>query len=320
LRQVIGIDFSGSADQWKPGRKTSNVWIAMGSASPDGLSIAALRPVQALPGEGHPFERLSALLAASTDAVAGIDAPFSVPRSHALNPRALWERVAALPSAGRPFAQGQALVECLAVGPDSRGRKLLRACESHWSKQGLNPRSTLWNGVRPGAPFAVACMTLLHRHPGPVWPFKREGRGALLVEAYPAAQLRTWSLNPHGYGGAGAQAREARAAIAHALVRRHGLQVSDDALRLCIASPDALDAVLCAYGAKALAEGRHPRRLPPSARTEGWVVVDSEPGRERTPAPPAAPACDERLVDLATEQAVRRAFDRVFAALGAETP
>ena len=97
-------------------------------------------------------------------------------------------------------------------------------------------------------------------------------------------------------------------------MRRHHLAGSFNVFEACIESADALDAVICAYAAKALAEGRHPRRLPSVARTEGWVVID-----EPTEAMPAADRrAEERpsegLVDGATQQIVQRLFDRAFEA------
>lgn len=51
--------------------------------------------------------------------------------------------------------------------------KPLRATEAYWRDQGINVRSTLWNGPRGGAPFAAACITLLHRAGRPVWPWAK---------------------------------------------------------------------------------------------------------------------------------------------------
>jgi hypothetical protein len=211
---------------------------------------------------------------AATEGVAAIDAPFSLPRSHAASAVLLWAEVAQLPTDDRPFGRGADLVATFAPTAGPHGVKLYRACEAAWRGKNLNVRSTLWCGPRGGAAFSVACMTLLRRHTGPVWPFRPAGRGALLVETYPAAQLVTWGLSPVGYNGPKPNAKAARLRIVEAMARDHGLRASDEHLRICAENADALDAVICAYGAKAMLEGRHPRRLPAAARSEGWIVID----------------------------------------------
>ncbi|MFI4935975.1 MAG: DUF429 domain-containing protein [Caulobacterales bacterium] len=273
MRRVLGIDFSGSVEQWRPRRANSNVWLAFGRVESDRLVIDDLKPVQALEGEGAPFERLGALLRQS-DLVAAIDASFSVPKVQAADAEQLWATVAALPRGRRPFAEGRKLVDALSPGAGVHGAKLYRQVEEEWRKQGLNVRSGLWCGPRGGAAFSVACMTLLAGHPGPIWPFRAGGEGATLAETYPAAQLLTWGLSPIGYNGAGKAATAARLAILETLVRNLGLRASDEHFKLCASNADALDAVICAYAAAALAQGRHPRKLPPAARSEGWIVLD----------------------------------------------
>jgi predicted nuclease with RNAse H fold len=308
--RVLGIDFSGSADQWRPGRRRSNVWIASGEGAGAELRLDDLRPVQALDGEGAPFERLVRLLA-HTDAVAAIDAPFSIPRSHAASAALLWVEVGELSREGRPFGRGGDFVAGVAPKAGPHGLKLYRACESAWRRKGLNVRSTLWCGPRGGAAFGVACMTLLRRHAGPIWPFRPDGEGALVVEAYPAAQLLTWGLRPVGYNGPTPKAKAARLAIIESLTRDHGLVASGEHLGVCEENADALDAVICAYAAKAMAEGRHPRRLPAVARSEGWAVVDDPAQAVETP-PSLAPGNETGpLVSLAVERRLRRLFASV---------
>jgi hypothetical protein len=306
--RLLGIDFSGSADQWKAGRRKSNVWIAFGRGEGAGLRLDDLRPVQDLDGEGAPFDRLASLLA-RTEGFAGIDAPFSVPRDQAASAVMLWAEVARLPRGTRPFGKGGDLVAVLHPNSGPHGEKLYRACETVWRERGrLNVRSTLWCGPRGGAAFAAAAMTLLHGHKGPVWPVRSTGEGATLVEAYPAAQLVSWGLSPIGYNGAKPKAVEARRIIVEALTHDHGLEAGEEKLELCRANADALDAVLCAYAAKAISEGRHPRRLPSVARSEGWIVVD-ESGRSDAAAP---------LLGAAAEHRIRRLFDAVRDALEGE--
>ena len=54
-RGLIGIDFSGSAEQWKSRRKTTNVWLAFAAMDGPLLGVDKLKPVQAPGGEGEPF-------------------------------------------------------------------------------------------------------------------------------------------------------------------------------------------------------------------------------------------------------------------------
>jgi hypothetical protein len=269
--------------------------------------IDDLSPVQALAGKGEPFDRLVALLQ-RTDGFAAIDAPFSAPRDCAASVQVLWAQVAGLPRDGRPFGRGRDLVEALAPGRGPNGLKSYRACEDVWRGRGLNAPSTLWSGPGGGAALAAAVMTLLHQRGGPVWPLRPGGAGAVLVEAYPAAQLMAWGLSPSGYNGVKPAALVARGRIVAALVADHGLVVGDGPARLCRGNADALDAVLCAYAAKTMADGRHPRRLPGAARSEGWIVVDETPSHAR-----AGP-----LTGATTEHRVRRHFDALLEAISAK--
>ena len=304
-KQVLGINVSGSADQWSAKKRNSNVWIASGRADGARLLIDDLSPVQALAGKGEPFDRLVALLT-GLDGFAAIDAPFSAPRDYAASLPVLWAQASGLPHEGRPFGRGADLVELLAPDVGRHGVKVYRACEALWRQRGLNTPSTLWSGPGGGGGAAVACMTLLLMRGGPVWPLRPGGAGAVLVEAYPAAQLFTWGLEPSGYGGAKPKAAAARARILAALVADHGLVVSEALAAFCRDNADALDAVLCAYAAKTMADGRHPRQLPAVARSEGWIVVD-----ETSSAAGRGP-----LLAATAEHRVRRQLDALLAAMG----
>lgn len=240
----FGIDFSGGAAPWKARCSRPTVWIATleGACVP---RLVDLRPVQALPGHGTPFFRLTALLSAGDYTGAGIDAPFSIPAAnHPQGGQAeLLERIAALPPAGdRPFPSGAdmlALVET--IRPLGDKKKPLRSTEADWAKCGVNTRSTLWNGPRGGAPFTAACLTLLARASRPVWPWNYAP--GMLVEAFPAAQLHVWGL-PHG-GYAKPEQEDKRKEIVVALAER--LTFSKAQCALMTSKPDALDAVIAAF-------------------------------------------------------------------------
>ena len=303
--QVLGIDFSGSADQWSAKRRSSNVCIAVGRGEGGRLLIDDLIPVQALLGDAEPFSRLVELLT-DVDGVVAIDAPFSAPREYAASVPVLWAQASGLPHEGRPFGRGADLVQLLAPGVGRHGVKVYRACEALWRRRGLNAASVLWSGPGGGAAAAVACMTLLLMRGGPVWPLRPGGEGAVLVEALPGAQLLTWGLESGGYNGPKPKAAAARTRILTALVADHGLVVSDHHAALCQGNAHALDAVLCAYAAKAIAEGRHPRQLPAAARSEGWIVVDESPSASgRGP-----------LLAATAEHKVQRQLDALMAAVG----
>jgi hypothetical protein len=308
-QQVLGIDFSGTADQWSAKKRNSNVWIAAGRSEDERLLIDDLTPVQALLGDAEPFNRLVEVLT-DIDGFAAINAPFSVPRAYAASVAVLWAQASGLPHEGRPFGRGADLVELLSPGAGRHGLKVYRACEALWRQRGLNTPSTLWSGPGGGAGAAAACMTLLLMRGGPVWPLRPGGEGAVLVEAHPPAQLFAWGLESTGYNGGKANAAAARARIMAALVADHGLVVTDNQAALCRDNADVLDAVLCAYAAKTMSDGRHPRQLPSSARSEGWIVVDESPSASgRGP-----------LLAATAEHRVLRQFDALMEAIGDDTP
>ncbi len=266
----LGIDFSGNYRMWAEGTKTSNVWIATVGANRSALVLSDLRCVQDLPGPGQPFDRLAVLLAGGAYAAAAIDAPFSVPehRCPARSHRRLLIEAAEWDREGRPFAPAATLLRHLlpTVGPP--GIKEYRATECGW---GLNVRSTTWSGARGGTAMTVACLTLLARVARPIWPFAESKLPGIVVEAFPAAQLKTWSLPFYGYNGAGPSARDERQRIVVAL--RERLEIGAQDCSVLLDSADALDAVLCAFAGIAV-KGQALARHPQSQHCpEGWIAV-----------------------------------------------
>lgn len=272
-RRYIGIDFSGSAEQWRAGQRKSNVWIAIAAAGGERrLVLERLVRVQELPGGGEPFNRLIDFLNAEPFAAAAIDAPFSVPREYVPEQRhrLLLDRVGNLPAEGRPFARGQDLVDCLLPESAPRDRKYWRRTEEKWRRR-VNVRSTLWNGPRGGAAFTAACLTLLRRAGIPVWPWAKP-ETKCLAEAFPAAQLSWWGLPCAGYSDPKDGAADVRAGIVKGLKRR-GLRCAQGLESKMLDSADALDAAICLFAAKAVCESR--LISPPEAdgETEGWIAV-----------------------------------------------
>lgn len=276
---LLGIDFSGDVTQWRASAKWPTVWIAAARPSGVGLEVTALAPVQALPGVAPPFARLQALLADGTG-FAAIDAPLAIPAGYGPPPEELWRALDAAERGKRDFAQGRALLD-IAFGEDvprstagkPDGRKLYRATEQAWRDRRVETRSTLWNGARGGAAFSVAAMTLLARHPGPIWPFRIGGSGRTLVEGFPAAQLCQWGLASPGYAKGDAAGRDKRLRIVTCLVAERGLAFADGLEDLCVEHVDALDAVLCCYCALAAATGRLADQPGPTAAQEGHIAV-----------------------------------------------
>ncbi len=268
-RTWLGIDFSGDHRMWTKGRATSNVWVATVHDLGRALVVHDLRRVQDLPGADEPFDRLATLLRSGAYSAAGIDAPFSVPEhrcpagSHQvlLTQAAQWERVR------RPFAPAATLLRHLlpSVGPP--GVKEYRTTECGW---GLSVRSTTWAGARGGTAMTVACLTLLARIGRPIWPFAENTLPGIIVEAFPAAQLKTWGLPFYGYNGAQPSAQEQRQRIVLGLRERLQMNGHD---RLLLQSADALDAVVCAFAGiavKAQALARRPENL---HSAEGSIAV-----------------------------------------------
>ncbi|MYB29115.1 MAG: DUF429 domain-containing protein [Acidimicrobiaceae bacterium] len=269
VRVFYGIDFSGNHRMWTSGCRRSNVWIATAQERSGDLSLVDLRPVQQLRGRGHPFDRLVALLANDDYCAVGIDAPFSLPERHM--PEGGWpgllRDIAALPKDGRPFPRGEELVAYAERNVCLAEPKPLRRTEKLWRGRGLNVRSTLWDGARGGAAFTIACLTLLERVRAPTWPWSNDDR--LLVEAFPACQLLEWGLEHRGY--ASSYPSPEREDIVIRVSER--IEIPDGLREQCHCSPDALDAVLCLFAAKAAFEGLAAVGDEAAAEGEGWIAV-----------------------------------------------
>ncbi len=184
----------------------------------------------------------------------GVDCPFGWPDAFVdmvVAHRA--GRLAAPPTSGRPWRRGLAL------------RETDRAVHA---RTGLTPLSVSADRIGHAAMRWAAIAAALDARGVDT---RRDGSG-LLAEVYPAAALKRWGFAFRGYK------RRNGAAARHALV---------DALRgaapwlalgahepLCRESDDALDALLCALVARAVAVGA---TAPPTdsatAATEGWIHI-----------------------------------------------
>jgi hypothetical protein len=263
--RFLGIDFSGGSGPWKTVCAKPSVWIATLEA----FRLTELQPVQRLPGGEEPFERLVSLLKEGRFRAAAIDAPFSLPEAH-LPPgghaQLLTDVGAMKPADDRPFPRGVALVAYASSHAPISSAKPWRSTERQC---GALARSTLWNGARPGAPFTAACLTLLSRAQRPIWPWK--DAPGMLVEAFPAAQLRAWDLPNAGYGLP--EEKPMRARIIAALEERQHLAIEPAFRKMMLASPDALDAVIAAFAGRAAANRRLRHDRPASWKLEGAIAV-----------------------------------------------
>jgi diadenosine tetraphosphate (Ap4A) HIT family hydrolase len=270
-RRWLGIDFSGNVQMWSSGCGNSNVWIATLVESKDKPAIADLRPVQDLEGEGPPFERLAALLGRGDFEAAAIDAPFSLPALTVpgADHLQLLRAITYLDAGGAPFPSGAQLLEAFGSAENENGTKQLRVSEDLWQSRGINVRAALWNGARPGAPMTSACLKLLALAERPVWPFAPPQPGCL-VEAFPAAQLKTWGIPYTRYTGTGSIAVPNRQYMVKKLARRMDFNGNRSQL---IQNDNALDAAVAAFAAVAVTEDR--LAFPPSelASIEGWIAV-----------------------------------------------
>jgi hypothetical protein len=95
----------------------------------------------------------------------------------------------------------------------------------------------------------------------------------VLVEAFPAAQLKHWGLPFSQYNGPGGQAN--RDVIVADLTANRGFQVGGADLEIMHKNADALDAVLCSYAARAVIQDQLEAEIPPfnAWHTEGWIAV-----------------------------------------------
>lgn len=254
MSTFIGVDFSGGARPWRRSVTHPTVWLAIVQDGGDGLRLIELMPVQSLQGNEMPFDRLVKLLAAGDFEAAAIDAPFSLPSAH-MPPGGhpeLLRRVAALRDGpDRPFPLGKSIIE-LGEAVAAKDRcKPLRQTEKDWASRGVNTRLTMWYKPRGGAPFAAACLRLLERSGRPCWPWATFQPG-ILVEAFPAAQLRHWGLPHQGYSGP--RSAKVRAKILASLKRNKRLRVSACHEQIIVENTDALDAVIAVFAGIAVAK------------------------------------------------------------------
>lgn len=277
----LGIDFSGNKRKWGPNVKESNIWLAKIESVGEVMNLISLQRVQQLRGPNRPFARLVALLSDAHYTAAAIDAPFSIPDlffgQQFIDHSRLISMVHGLQLRdGHDFPQGPAFVVSVGAGAPFQNSKPLRVTESYWRSRGVNIRSTVWPGVRHGAPFTSACIKLLAQANRPIWPWANRHHGSFVVEAFPAAQLKRWGLPFQGYNGPANLAQTKRDAIVSDLTNNQGLKVGGVDFRTTIRqNAGALDSVLCSYAARAVHLDLLGTALPPRYvwYREGWIAI-----------------------------------------------
>ena len=272
MNRWLGIDFSGNRRKWSSSCRTSNVWVADIRGNEGEYHVHDLRRAREIVGELNPFDRLSTFLSQGDYLLAAIDAPFSVPKQHLPDTghAGLFEIVQRANAS--PFPSAKDFVALLSGLSDTQPKKPLRFTERIWQNRGVNVRSALWVQPRGGAAMTAACLRLLGSCRRPLWPWDRTSHG-LLVEAFPAAQLRQWGLPHQKYNGCEEGACAVRTTILNEISKR--VQVDGFREVLCT-SADALDAVLCAFAGIAVSTGKL-SELPNEefSEAEGWIAVHS---------------------------------------------
>lgn len=269
MAEYLGIDFSGGARPWRPVVSRPTFWLAKLREEANAIYLEDLLPVQQLAGSGSPFSKLVNLLSAGQFAAATIDAPFSLPMRHlpAGGHSDLLRSVRSLPNApDREFPLGLDIVRLGEAIAQKENPKPLRETERYWAGRRVNARSAMWSGHRGGAPFAAACLRLLDLAQRPIWPWHQSQSG-ILGEAFPAAQLCQWHLPHQGYSRP--DQIEARRKIISELKARASIDRTDE--RKLLDSADALDAVIAAFAAIAIAKNDVANFA--QAGEEGFIAV-----------------------------------------------
>ena len=266
----LGIDFSGDNNKWSARCSKSNVWIAEMTPSDHLLRLASLKRVQDLQGDGSPFARLVALLSKRDFLAAAVDAPFSVPKDFVSSGghKGLLEGVAGL-SVHKSFPSANTFADAIIASRPMAVPKPLRKTERAWQQLGVNVRSTLWAGPRGGAAMTAACLYLLGKTGCPIWPWSTDVPG-LLAEAFPAAQLKHWKLPFQRYNDQDELGVANRKTIV-AFLESRWLDIGEFKQEL-LDSADAIDAVLCAFAAKAVSQGELAARAE-AFDDEGQIAV-----------------------------------------------
>lgn len=236
-----GVDFSGAANAGE------HLWIARGVRHDQRLVIDLCQQASALPGGGR--ERSAAVdalrnwIAASGDAVYGLDFPFSLPE--VLIAQVTWDEFAR--AFGQTYADADAFrTHCRAI---TNGRELKRRTDVETATPFCAYNLRMYRQTFFGIRDVLA--PLVQASAAAVLPMQSPSAGKpLLLEVCPAVLLKARGLY-FPYKGRGAALADARRRLLGALTADDRLVISPEmgALLVADAGGDALDSVLAAYGA-----------------------------------------------------------------------
>ena len=262
-RRVVGVDFSGAR------RAGDHIWIAAGTQQAGRLTLEACLPARELPGGARDRETaLAALrdfLASERRGAAGLDFPFSLPRS--LIEETEWrDFLRAFPAR---YPDPEALrTECRRA---AGGREFKRCTDVEAKVPFSAYNLRLYRQTHAG--IAELLLPLVESDAARVVPMQAPASGkALLAEICPASLLKRLDVY-RSYKGRGGALRDVRRALLKTLKDNGLVNEPDKSLaQRAIEDPggDALDAVLAAVAAANLPRLRHAAR-DPVERIEGRV-------------------------------------------------
>ena len=262
-RRVIGVDFSGAR------QAGDHIWIAVGTQANGGLTLESCRPARELSGgAGDRHSALAALrafLAGERRAAAGLDFPFSLPRSLIHETR--WESfLRAFP--GR-YPDAESLREACRIAAKGRELKRVTDIAARVPFSAYNLR--LYRQTHAG--IAEVLLPLVESGAARIVPMQAPAPGKVLIaETCPASLLKRLDLYAP-YKGRGGAMRDARQ-IKIKECQNNGLMTKTDKLLsekiIEDRGGDALDAVLAAIATANLP--RIPRAASdPVERIEGRI-------------------------------------------------
>lgn len=155
--------------------------------------------------------------------------------------------------------------------PDDRVELRFRRTDRALMQAGFRPLSVSTDRIGVAA-MRGARLLELFRQEG--LPIDRSGMSGVVAEVYPAAALKVWGLTHTGYKGR--RNRDVCDALVSSFSDICGPLADTILDRLSEADDHALDAVVCAFLAKAVRDGATGHPTPDdmdAARREGWIHV-----------------------------------------------
>jgi len=239
-RRILGVDFSGATDA---GRR---IWVAEGRARDDVFELLDLRPAAALEGGGlSPSVAIAALRAHIVkvpDTVAGLDFPFSIPRS--LIEESSW--IAFIRAFPARFGDADAFRNWAfrKAGMRELRRAADRAAKTPFNSYNLRIHRQTWWGITALLhPLVVSGAAIVR----PYQAMPRRPK-PIVIEACPACGMKSLGFYPQYKGRSDAHRAARRAVLRRLIVDRLMATPSRILSARMIDDPggDALDAVIAA--------------------------------------------------------------------------